>query len=63
MSNLSLKTAVKSFVMLQINIEHAILAFAQKESVKKNPSPWRVCLEIGSDIRIPVVGFIRVSCF
>jgi hypothetical protein len=45
---------------LKLDIEVAMATFLNKERRKKKPFPWKVDLEIGSKIKIPVVGYVGV---
>lgn len=45
---------------LKLDVEIALAAFLNKERKKKKPFPWKVDLEIGNNIRIPVAGYIYV---
>jgi hypothetical protein len=38
-------------------------AFLNKERKKKKPFPWKVDLEIGTKVKIPVAGYIHVRFF
>ena len=45
---------------LKLDVDVAMAAFLNKERKKKKPFPWKVDLEIGSKIKIPVAGYIYV---
>ena len=46
---------------LKLDVEVAMAAFLNKERKKKKPFPWKVDLEIGNSVKIPVVAYIHVS--
>jgi hypothetical protein len=45
---------------LKLDVDVAMAAFLNKERKKKKPFPWKVDLEIGNSVKIPVVGYIHV---
>lgn len=46
---------------LKLDLEVAMAAFLNKERKKKKPMAWKVDLEIGTKIKIPVAGYIHVG--
>ena len=43
------------------DVETALVSLLHKERRAKKPFPWKVMLEIGPDVRVNVVGYIKVK--
>jgi len=46
---------------LVCRFEEALEQLTNFETKKTKPTPWKCCLEIGPDISIPIMSYIKVS--
>ena len=61
MANLELlNSLIQSVNGFMCSLEDALPSIMQKERRQKKPNPWKVDLQIGPDIKVGVVGYIKV---